>query len=1177
MNIEHRDSVRDIKKISIADERPAMGQASVSLERANCVATIGADFEASLLTAWLVTACWYANWAEEVSSVVISRVGNFSCLNVDPLESISELHAECRKALAEMFVMQRAPWQVRAWSNTEQCQGVFGLARLQMHVTEETIELFFDRQVLQKDLAHEILDALYAIATALQHDYHVTPQQLVELAMPLQTNSELLGKLQGIVDQDVLEAFEGHAYQSPEKAAIYDAGTTISYGQLSMLARELATELERFGVIAGSRVALRLPRSSNFIIAALAVLSLDAIYIPIDLELPAERSKLMLEDARVGWVIDSGAVITRVRSIAQAESESNPGCGYVLFTSGTTGRPKGVLVSRSSLSYYASVARHTFNLSSHSRVLQFATVSFDASVEEIYPCLMAGGTVVIRDPSVDLRPTKFLEFVHEQQITFLDLPTGYWRELSQACISESLNFPPSVDLVVIGGEALYKSDIHSWFRLSLPRPNLINSYGPTETTVVTAVQRVRMPSTTDETRNDISIGRPIAGSRIILLDRFGRPAPYGGIGQICISSPGVAVGYLNSPEMTDEKFFVRIESDRSQHRYYKSGDLGRIGADGALEYHGRIDNVVKRQGFRISLGEIESVVRSMSEVSDCCVFMTASGGSEKLVCAVQLIPDVEMDQTDLRSQLSLDLPSYMVPNSFVLLDEIPRTLAGKIDYNRVKVLASAITEAKESSNSGRHLEDELMAGVRSILGERELRLDCSLVENGADSLEIVRLAVFLERYSGQEWPMSTLYEYPSLRQILTDASKSEVVQHRARHFRDWRYTELDRLKGLLRFDVTRPTRFEDGLLVTGATGLLGRHVVKELLKRTPRPIYCLVRNPTPVAAESLRQRLMQTLDISNEELQRLHVHVGDLGLDNFGLDEECLRTLQCSIGDIVHCAADTNMLTPYSNLVAANVIGSLNLINLALASNANFHFISSLALFDTKPPFAEVSPGAKIAEVDSVTSGYLQSKWMIEMLLEQLGASGLKGSIYRCGRLWGGAKNIDEASNDYVFQFLSVCQRIGQFPIMPMQLEVCPADRVAAQIASSVLKPARPSEVAANTYHLCSSKSYTMDEVYKAMRQQVADLVLVNSATWLASLNAHILANPQDSQAMKVFSVVKSLSLTGCIDDLVINEAATSHEWWGQGEPPGLTPEQMAYIVIAGSHSSLRAQTVAHG
>ncbi|NWD04730.1 amino acid adenylation domain-containing protein [Pseudomonas gingeri] len=1176
--IEHTDSVRDTQVPGVESESSTVSQAAVSLERADAVGTTGAEFEASLLTAWLVAACWYANWAEEVSSVVVSRAGHLDCPNVDPLVSASALRADCRKALNDMSGAQHAPWQVRAWSDIEQCQGLFGAAQLQMNVREASVELLFDRQVLEKDLAHEILDTLLAIAMALQSDDHLTPQQLVEFARPVQSNSELLGKLQGVVDQDVLEAFESHAGRNPEKAAICDAGTTISYGQLSAQARKLATELAREGVTAGSRVALRLPRSSGFIIAALALLSLDAIYIPIDLELPVERSKLMLEDARAGWIIEGDGVITRIRSMAETESEGNSGCGYVLFTSGTTGRPKGVMVSRSSLSYYASVARHTFSLTSHARVLQFATVSFDASVEEIYPCLMAGGTLIIRDSEVDLRPARFLQFVHEQRITFLDLPTGYWRELSLACLSENLHFPPSVNLVVIGGEALYKSDIHAWFRLPSPRPHLINSYGPTETTVVTALQRVRQPCAGDEIKNAISIGRPIAGSRIVLLDRFDRPAPLGGMGQICISSPGVATGYLNSPEMTDEKFFIRVESDRSQHRYYKSGDLGRIGVDGALEYHGRMDNVVKRQGFRISLGEIESIVRTLPEVSDCCVLMTDAGSNAKLLCAVQLMPGIEVTQTDLRHQLSLDLPSYMVPNSFVLLDEMPRTLAGKIDYNRVRALATAIAKTRENGDLDPQPESELMAGIRSILGARELNWDASLAENGADSLEIVRLAVFLERHSGREWPVSTLYHCASLRTILTGAGKSVHVQHRARHFRDWRDAELDRLKGLLRVGTPPSTRIAEGILVTGATGLLGRHVVKDLLKRTLRPIHCLVRSSTAESPEALRRKLMQTLNVCHEERQRLHVIVGDLNRDQLGLDEDCLHALQHSVADIVHCAADTHMLSPYSKLMTTNVLGSLNLINLALASGAGFHFVSSLALFDTKPRLAHLSPSTKMAEVDSVTSGYLQSKWMIEMLLEQLRAEGLKATIYRCGRLWGSTTNVGEASNDYVFQFLSVCQRIGQFPIMPMQLEVCPANRIAGQIASRVVNPASLPSTATSTYHLCSSKSYTMDEIHQAMRQQVKDLVLVNSATWLATLNAHILAYPQDVPALRVFAVVKSLSLSDCMDDLTITEAIASHECWGQEKSPGLTPEQMAYTVMAGSvPPSLQAQTVAHG
>ncbi|NWB99514.1 amino acid adenylation domain-containing protein [Pseudomonas gingeri] len=1156
---EQTDFVHFSQAPSVEGERSTGHQAFIRLERADAA---GSASDANLLCAWLVSACWYANWTEEVSSVVISRTETFACPTVDPFEPTSKLRAECQKRLHDMRAIPSTSWLAQAWSNTELCQGLFGAAQLQMSVSEASVDLWFDTRILHRDLANEILDSICAIATALQTDEDITPQELVECARPAQSDSELLGKLQGVTDQDVWEALNGHILRSPEKAAICDAGITISYGQLSTLVRELVTQLERAGVTAGSRVALCMPRSNTFIIAALALLSLDAIYIPIDLELPAERRNLMMDDARVGWTIDRDAAVTKVRSGSEADSQGDSGCGYVLFTSGTTGRPKGVMVSRASLSYYASVARYTFNLTHHTRVLQFATVSFDASVEEIYPCLMAGGTVIIRDSSVDLRPSKFLEFVHEQQITFLDLPTGYWRELSLACLSESLRFPPSVQLVVIGGEALYKSDINSWFQLPSPRPELINSYGPTESTVVTAVQRVRSPDAMEEAKNDISIGRPIAGSRIILLDRFDKPAPLGGLGQICISSPGVAVGYLNSPEMTDEKFFARIENDRRQRRYYKSGDMGRISIDGALEYHGRIDNVVKRQGFRISLGEIESIVRTIPEVADCCVFMTETSSNGKLLCIVQLKPEVDVTPDSLRHQLSLDLPSYMVPNSFIRIDQIPRNIAGKIDYKKIQALASKASEPTCKNDDDYEPECELMAGLRSILGGRALNWSLSLTDNGADSLEIVRLAVFLERHTGQEWPTSTLYHYPNLQMILNDASQSNPMQRGGQTFSDWRYTELHRLRGLIRISATRSAPTEDGILVTGATGLLGRYVVKDLLKRTPRQVYCLVRNQTGETVESLHKKLTQTLNVNSVDRQRLHLLIGDLNFDNLGLEGETIQRLQSGISDIVHCAADTNMLSPYSRLLTTNVLGSVNLINLAFAANARFHFISSLALFDTEPSLPNLSPTTQIADLDNVESGYLQSKWMIEMLLEQLEAEGLRATTYRCGRLWGGTKSVGDASNDYVLQFLSVCQRLGLFPIIPMQLEVCPADRIASQIAISVTSPLSASSAVHNTYHLCSSKSHTMDEIYTAMRLQVHNLSLVSSANWLVALDSHVQAHPDDLPAMRVFAVVKSLSLSKCIDDLMMNDLVASSEWWEHGVAPGLTLEEIVRTVL---------------
>jgi len=413
---------------------------------------------------------------------------------------------------------------------------------------------------------------------------------------------------------------------------------------------------------------------------------------------------------------------------------------------------------------------------------------------------------------------------------------------------------------------------------------------------------------------------------------------------------------------------------------------------------------------------------------------------------------------------------------------------------------------------------------------------------------------------------------------VNDANESRPAQRASQHFRDWRYTELDRLKGLIRLGKASPARIEDGILVTGATGLLGRHVVKELLKKTTRPIVCLVRNPSGQPLEPLTQAHLHKLNASNDELQRLRIVVGDLSRDNLGLDEPGMQHLQRSISDIVHCAADTNMLSPYSALLTTNVLGSVALINLALSVDAAFHFVSSLALFDITPPLPQVSPTTNIADVGNVESGYLQGKWMIEMLLTQLRNSGLRATTYRCGRLWGSAEHLAEAGNDYVFQFLDVCRRLEQFPVMPMQLEVCPADRIASHITSSVIAPSGPSANTASTYHLCSSKSYAMDDIYQAMRLQVPDLARVNAETWLAALSAHVQANPLDLPAMRVFAVVQSLSLDGCIDNLVVNESTPSSHCCEQGLSLGLTAEQIVQGVMTGSTSAvLHAQIAANG
>jgi nonribosomal peptide synthetase MxcG len=399
-----------------------------------------------------------------------------------------------------------------------------------------------------------------------------------------------------------------------------------------------------------------------------------------------------------------------------------------------------------------------------------------------------------------------------------------------------------------------------------------------------------------------------------------------------------------------------------------------------------------------------------------------------------------------------------------------------------------------------------------------------------------------------------------LQRILNDAQSSIITENNLPSFPEWGNTELNRLQNLLKINPLVNNHIKsNGILVSGATGLLGRYIVQELLCTTERPIYCLLRSPSSSDQHARLQVLLKELGMPEGKMQRLHVIKGDLTSDNLGLGIDSLIFLRGNISDIVHCAADTNMLSPYEKLANTNVLGTLKLINLALENNTRFHFISSLALFDTKDFLTRITPKSKVIEIDNLDSGYLQSKWIIEALLDKIATSNLNVIVYRCGRLWGQTKNRQEASNDFIYQFLNLCLRIKKFPDVPMQLEISSADGIARKIVHMITTPGVQY---APTYHLCSNKSYTTNEVYTSMKMRSDDLTRVDSDTWMETLKAHMQKSPDDTQAVKIYAVVKSLSLPGAIDNLAIDEHIISPEFLDDSAQSHITLDAMIDAVM---------------
>uniref|UniRef100_UPI0036D9FE30 amino acid adenylation domain-containing protein n=1 Tax=Photorhabdus sp. RM322S TaxID=3342825 RepID=UPI0036D9FE30 len=579
------------------------------------------------------------------------------------------------------------------------------------------------------------------------------------------------------------QLFEQQAEKTPAATALISKDQILSYAELNARANRLACQLIEQGVYPDDHVAILLERSVELVVAQLAILKAGAVYVPVDPNVPNERkswlindcaAKLLLTDMQTETPAD--LVIPRLRLTPETEPireeercnldllGSSTGPAYIMYTSGSTGTPKGVIVP------HRAVVRMVINngyadIKPNDRIAFAANPAFDASTFEVWAPLLNGAALVVIDHTTLLTPLDFVQALQAHCITVLWLSVGLFNRL----VAELSPVLPQLKMLLVGGDVLDPYVITQVLRKNSPQ-QLLNAYGPSEGTTFTTTYRI--DALTSGTIS-IPIGRPIANTRIYLLDADGQPVPLGMTGEIYVGGDGVACGYFNRPELTVERFLTDPFSDKPNARMYRTGDLARYLPDGNLEFLGRNDQQVKIRGFRIEPGEIEARLVEYPAIREAVVQALGEGQDKQLVAYV-LTQENDGLAARLREYLSARLPDYMVPVAFVRLDEFPLTPNGKLDRRALPAPGEDAFARQVYAAPLGEMEIVLATLWRELLGIERISRHDSFFALGGHSLLGVRLIERL-RSLGLTLAARNLFQCPVLSELAQTLAQHQVV------------------------------------------------------------------------------------------------------------------------------------------------------------------------------------------------------------------------------------------------------------------------------------------------------------------------------------------------------------------------------------------------------------------
>ena len=552
----------------------------------------------------------------------------------------------------------------------------------------------------------------------------------------------------------ITEMFDKQVIQTPNKTALVYKKNHYTYKELNKLSNCFANYLQNNYQINNDFVAIISPKSEWQIVAILAILKLRSTYVPISMDFPEDRVAYMIKDTGAKCKIDAFLIDEFIRVKDEYATELDvkypaaTDLAYVMYTSGSTGMPKGVLIEHKSVIRLVKNANY-INLTGSEVLLVTGAFSFDATTFEYWGMLLNGGTLIMCEESTLLSPDEMSKLITTEKVNTMWFTAGWLNQL----VDQDISLFKELKTVVCGGDVLSKSHI-SKLKLTYPDLVIINGYGPTENTTFSITHTIKLPI-----KKSVPLGKPISNSSVYILDNNTKLVPKGVIGEIYLGGDGLARGYINNIELTNEKF---IENPfEKKERLYKTGDLGRWSMDNTIEFIGRKDSQVKVRGYRIELEEIESILCTHKLVSSSLVVVNEALAGEKLIIAY-IVSKENIETNELRSWTRNSLPNYMIPNHFVFLNDFPLTVNGKIDKKKLPEITSFENERPNYIAPGTSTEKIVVKIWEEVLEISKIGLMDNFFDLGGHSLKAVKMFNLISNQLETKLTLPTLFNNPTI-------------------------------------------------------------------------------------------------------------------------------------------------------------------------------------------------------------------------------------------------------------------------------------------------------------------------------------------------------------------------------------------------------------------------------